>query len=456
MIRDERGACRRDLAWPMTAAAGVRLLLLLFIVHATGFASILAGDSRSYLKPGLAMIQQGCFCSDGLPEIDRTPGYPFFAMMTGSLWGAVLLTVLAQIGLAALSVWLVKQISFEMLRDARASVAAAWLMALEPLSMEYSLRVLSETLFVFLLLLFLWAILRSLAEPTMQKVVFAAAVLAAAAYVRPIAYWLVTPVLFLLLIRTKLQSAEAGQMQLQRAHRWKAVAVFVLVFLAWVAPWQIRNLRVANYAGFSSIADKNLYFYEAGDVLARASHESLEAWQVQVGKDDHARWAMLHPEQISWPETQRNAWLRSAGLQVLRAHPWAFARSYVSGEIRLLISPGASELFRLTGVHLSENPSRSWRHWTRLQRMVAGCMEVFLLLLYILAGRALFALSTRKRSRASHETLWLLVAIALYFLAVSGGGQAVSRLRLPVMPILCIFAGAGIALTAESGDPGRI
>ena len=83
-------------------------------------------------------------------------------------------------------------------------------------------------------------------------------------------------------------------------------------------------------------------------------------------------------------------------------------------------------------------------------------MEVFLLLLYILAGRALFALSTRKRSRASHETLWLLVAIALYFLAVSGGGQAVSRLRLPVMPILCIFAGAGIALTAESGDPGRI
>ena len=90
------------------------------------------------------------------------------------------------------------------------------------------------------------------------------------------------------------------------------------------------------------------------------------------------------------------------------------------------------------------------------QWMMAGCMEVFLLLLYIFAGRALLAQRLRKERREGRKALWLLAAIALYFLAVSGGGQAISRLRLPVMPILCIFAGEGIARAAKSGDPGRI
>lgn len=456
MTGDEKTTRWHDVAWPMAAAVTARLVLLFWIVRATGLASILAGDSMSYLKPGAELLRQGCFCSEGVWEIDRTPGYPLFAMMTGSLWGAVLLTVFAQIALAALSVWLVKRISFELLRDARASVAAAWLMALEPLSLEYSLRVLSETLFVALLLVFLWGMLRFLAAPTMQKAVLAAASLAAMAYVRPVAYWLVVPIVCLLPMWTRTLSAEGKQAQKRTGDRWKAVVAFALVFLALVAPWQMRNLRAANYAGFSSIADKNLYFYEAGEVLAEQRHESLEAWQASVGKDDHARWAMLHPEQLLWTETQHDQWLRREGLQVLRQHPWIFLRTYVAGEIRLLLSPGASELFRLIGLRSSGMDGPMRKPWTLPQWMMAGFMEAFLLLLYIFAGRALLAQRLRKERREGRKALWLLAAIALYFLAVSGGGQAISRLRLPVMPILCIFAGEGIARAAKSGDPGRI
>ena len=456
MAGDEKTTRWHDVAWPMAASVAARLVLLFWIVRATGLASILAGDSMSYLKPGAELLRQGCFCSEGVWEIDRTPGYPLFAMMTGSLWGAVLLTVLAQIGLAALSVWLVRRISFELLRDARGSIAAAWLMALEPLSLEYSLRVLSETLFVVLLLVFLWLMMRSIVKPAMQKMALAAAVLAAMAYVRPVAYWLAVPVVLFLLTMRMLQSAEVAQAQRPRGHQWKAVTVFALVFLALVAPWQIRNLRVANYAGFSSIADKNLYFYEAGAVLARESHESLEAWQLQVGKDDRMRWSKLHLEQLSWTVARHVEWLRRDGLQVLRQHPWVFFETYVAGEIRLLFAPGASELFRLIGLHPPGRAGLIERQWMLPQWMVAMCMEAFLLLLYGFAARMWFALRMRKERVVRPTVLWMLAVIAVYFLAVSGGGQAVSRLRLPVMPILCIFAGEGIAQTVKSGDPGRI
>jgi len=37
-----------------------------------------------------------------------------------------------------------------------------------------------------------------------------------------------------------------------------------------------------------------------------------------------------------------------------------------------------------------------------------------------------------------------LVAVILYFLAISGGPQGYSRFRHPVMPLLCVLAGCGL------------
>lgn len=467
MDREEQSIEWKDCAWPMAAAMAVRALLLTVTLCATGWAAITAGDTLSYLRPGVELIRHGCFCSGGLTEIDRTPGYPLFAMLTGGLWGDLTLTVMAQIVLGALCVLLAGKIAFSVFRHARAARATAWLMALEPLSVEYSIRVLSETLFVFLLLLFLWQLSRCAEDLDRRNVAFAAVILAAMAYVRPIAYWLAIPVAMVLLLTTKSRvGAKAGVKRprwSRRVRGSRAVGfsvLFLLVFLVLVVPWQIRNGHVVNDAEFSSIASKNLYFYEAGAVLAQQGHESLESWQASVGKDDAVRWIALHPEQRRWTVVQRNDWLRSAGLQVLREHPWEFLRSYFAGEMRLLFSPGATELFRLIGLHPSGTAGSSRKQWTLPQWMVAGCMEVFLLLLYIFAGHALLAQRLRTQRGEGRKVLWVLAAIVLYFLAVSGGGQAISRLRLPVMPILCVFAGGGMAMLGKGdgrvGDPGRI
>jgi len=71
--------------------------------------------------------------------------------------------------------------------------------------------------------------------------------------------------------------------------------------------------------------------------------------------------------------------------------------------------------------------------------MTMAVLEAFLLLLYALAARGVFSY------RAATVPLLTLIGIALYFLLISGGAQAVGRYRLPVMPELCILAAGGLA-----------
>jgi hypothetical protein len=56
----------------------------------------------------------------------------------------------------------------------------------------------------------------------------------------------------------------------------------------------------------------------------------------------------------------------------------------------------------------------------------------------------LFALCGVLRRESRRAQFWLLIGVALYFLAVSGGAQAVGRYRLPVMPVVCVFAAEGL------------
>jgi hypothetical protein len=67
-----------------------------------------------------------------------------------------------------------------------------------------------------------------------------------------------------------------------------------------------------------------------------------------------------------------------------------------------------------------------------------AALEFVLLGLYLLAVRGAIC------GRIRRDVIWLMLGVSLYFLAVSGGAQGVGRLRLPVMPIVCVFAAAGL------------
>ena len=266
-------------------------------------AAFRAPDTASYLRLAETLVDRGRF---GDPEIVRTPGYPLL-LVPGVIAGRVAsLTLALQILLSLASVALV----FRIEREAFGGRGwAALLYALEPLSILYASKLVTETLFTTTLLLSLWLLKR-------RSWIWAALALAAAAYVRPIAVWLP---LFLLWRRPP------------------ALAVALGCIFAWIA----RNAVVAGYIGFSSISEINLYYYYAAAVEARERGVPYYEQQKAFG----------YGEPSVEPPADHARRIRAEATAILRADPVSAAGVHARGIVMTLADPGAVELLRMFGAY---------------------------------------------------------------------------------------------------------
>lgn len=106
-----------------------------------------APDTESYVKPAQELINHHRFYSEGTPEIVRTPGYPLLltpGLALNRLW---VVTLVVQIVLSSLTIYLVYRTAKTLFNSERASLIAATLYSVEPLSIIYTSLLLSETLF---------------------------------------------------------------------------------------------------------------------------------------------------------------------------------------------------------------------------------------------------------------------------------------------------------------------
>jgi len=400
------------------------------------------GDTESYLIPGRSLLLQGTFTSGGLPEIDRTPGYSLFAMLTGMIANNVLLVVLTQIVVSMLSLWLIYRISSRIFENPAVPSVAAWLYALEPLSLLFTVRLMPETLFTLLLLVAIEGLSAFLSNGKLRFIAYTGVILAAATYVRPVAYYLVIP----------LAIGLTWTSRKQQSVWWKAPALLLLTVMPLLAIWQIRNARMAGYSGFSSIVEKNLYFYQSAGILAQVEHASLVSVQQRLGYPDEASYLSAHPEQREWSQARRLSFMHADAMQVLASHRWLYLRSHLTGVLVVALTPGVSEWLQVLGIYpneasmphriLDEGLFASVIRIAHEHTGVFACMFAFecaLLGLYVMALIGCIS------SGAQRSGVLLLVGVVLYFLLISGGAQAVGRYRLPAMPLICILASGGIA-----------
>jgi 4-amino-4-deoxy-L-arabinose transferase-like glycosyltransferase len=145
---------------PLWAILGCALLLRILLP-----SSVLAlrhdpsvfvqGDTPDYVRPAEAMLISGAFDGDRQPEIERTPGYPVF-LMPGLIAGRLAtVTIALQICLSTLTVVFV-YLTSKLLFSRKKAYWSAALYAVEPLSVIYCSLILSETLFTFLVVLFVY------------------------------------------------------------------------------------------------------------------------------------------------------------------------------------------------------------------------------------------------------------------------------------------------------------
>lgn len=415
---------RRAVAAPLVAGALLRLGLWAAALARTGTRAITGGDTASYLEPGQNLLWHGRFTTAGLPEIDRTPGYPLFLAATSMAGPA--LAALAQVGLGVLLIWLAVRLARALFARERVALTAAWLMALEPVAVIYSVRLLSETLFLVFLLLCLERLVVFLHTYDLRALVAGGFALTAATYVRPIGYFL--PYLLVIFFFVHFRH-EKTKMAL-------TIAVLLATTLPWLALWQVRNRVETGFEGFSSIATRNLYYYTAAGVLAARDGRTLVDEQRAMGYFDAER------SDARLLQAQRDA-----AKKIIAAHPGIFLRQQVAGSLMVALTPCAADLLKLLGAGdgpervVSSGPLRALEQMAHLDpgRLVwMALFEAWLLALYLFAVRGLI------RGGADKSVLALLLTVALYFLALAGGVQAVGRYRLPVTPIVCVLAAVGL------------
>jgi hypothetical protein len=264
--------------------------------------------------------------------------------------------------------------------------------------------------------------------------------LVAATYLRPVSYYLF-PAFAMGLAFT---APSFGGL------RWKAPVLLLAIAIPCLAAWQMRNWIETGYGGFSSIVEKNLYFYQSAEVTAELRRVSLDTVQEELGYPDEASYVAAHPEQMGWGQAEQLQFMRSYAVEILSRHPWLYLKSHFAGVGVVAFTPCAAEWLQLLRVYpkeaamprriLNEGLFGSVRYVLFEHPAMASWMvllEVYLLVLYGLAIRGMCCGS------GTRAGLTALAGVTLYFLLISGGAQAVGRYRLPVMPELCVLAAGG-------------
>jgi 4-amino-4-deoxy-L-arabinose transferase-like glycosyltransferase len=355
----------------------------------------------------------------------------------------VLLTSSIQGLLSLFSIVLVGKIADRIFPNLRPGIIAMWLMAFEPISVTYAVCLMPETLFVFLMLITLDRVLAYEANLSRKNLILAGIALAAATYVRPVSYYLV----FALAIGIACTAS--------RVNRLLTPATLLLTTVPLLGLWQVRNFTEAGYSGFSSVVDKNLYFYQAAGVTAHLDRLSLSEVQDSLGYPDQASYLKAHPEQRLWSQAAQLRFMREQALAVLAAHPVQALRSQLAGVAVVAFTPCASEVLKLLGLYplpttmpkriLSEGVIQSSTNVAETYPPIAAFMALLTLALlgmYLLS--LLGVVEGLLEGNSSRLATLTLIGFAVYFLLISGGAQAVGRYRLPVMPELCILAAAGL------------
>lgn len=225
----------------------------------------LSADSSEYLSIAGNLLSSGAYSIDGAaPAIQRAPGYPFFAALTGLFSGGVNLPFLlaCQVLLDSVSAVYALALAAAFLPPAWA-LGAGLLYALHPVFIAFSAQALSETLFMHFWLAFLLVSRRSLSSGRAAGWAGAGALLALAALTRPAHMYFLVPFAVLLFA---LAGLRAGAVRL---------ALLAGTFALCLAPWTLRNYRVTG--AFLPVCTGGAFALWVGSVPGTAYPDDLAA-----------------------------------------------------------------------------------------------------------------------------------------------------------------------------------
>ncbi|MDP2654313.1 MAG: glycosyltransferase family 39 protein [Candidatus Omnitrophota bacterium] len=254
----------KGIAILVLGAMAIKLGLFWHILT-TAPMSIYVHDSHGYLRDAEAIRSFLANPSVGLEHSHyRTPGYPFFLAVFhhGAGW-TLHSIVFLQIVLTAVSARIVACASHA--ADGRPGLLSGLFLLYDLPTTIYSSLILTESLFVLGMAVFLYVFIRYLRSGQIRLLFCAGAVLAASCYIRPVAYYLGLALVPILLFAGPLPGVR---------RKIGGVCVFLAVCYGLLFVWQARNFSAFHDARFSSIGNATVRMHGIGAVDPSGHHNS--------------------------------------------------------------------------------------------------------------------------------------------------------------------------------------
>jgi 4-amino-4-deoxy-L-arabinose transferase-like glycosyltransferase len=402
----------------------------------------LANDSDRYVPIANAILSGEAYAwnTERPGELLNTAGYPLFLagvfLLRGSQPGDV---ALAQLAITALVV-LIIYIGLSRWIGRIPAFVSAMLLGMDPLTILWSMTILTESLFAVMLglgaaLLAWWA-----HSGRRLTLILSGIFCGLACLVKPFALLIVLVWAAALLWFP--QDGRAGLLPMPSARARRALLFLVPVFLL-IVPWFARNALLWDCATLSSVDRVTMRDYMATKVLAEADGVDLGTAQSQLQAADPG---------VCPRETTRY-------LQIIASHPAVYAKLHAAGTIPVLIGTNFDRWLQYYGVDYTLPDL--WRPfmdggWEGLVAVVKEQMRVFpqgmylmgsltayQLLVYVLALGGVVAVPRIQSAAARWSIVVMLAGVLVLILAPGQGGH--ERFRVPAQPLLAILAAYGIA-----------
>jgi 4-amino-4-deoxy-L-arabinose transferase-like glycosyltransferase len=383
-------------------------------------------DSATYIAPARSMLAGHGFTRDGrTPETFRTPGYPLALMpfIAASPNFAAIVVILQHLlnALLAMAIYLFARQRFSRF----VAFAAAAVFAIDPSTIHYANKVLTETLFTLLLFALVWAF----AGPP-DRGRSANEIASGAPAPSPAAFQLLLGLLcgVLVLIRPLAILYFVVLAVLFAFWRRRGITLFVIASLVLPLAWAARNRARTGVFSIADVAGVNMLLHRAAPALAifddydfaEALHDRQEELSSAADEEIAMRY---HVDPAEITPAMHAKYFGRIGRRIALQHPLGLALLHVRGVL----------------VNLFDS---DWDAFAILSRVPATLVQLVLVAwTHLVTFLAIFGLIVMRRRDARLAALFALTIA--YFIVLSAGSEAESRFRVPVVPLMAIAAACG-------------
>jgi 4-amino-4-deoxy-L-arabinose transferase-like glycosyltransferase len=402
------------------------------VVEKTVITSI-DSDASLYHERALSLLSKKSF-----DDFDtyRTPGYPVFIALIYSISsGSVWFVLFIQILLNLISVVLVYKIAATIIHH-KIALLSAFLFAIDLHQSYWAVTLYTDTLFVFLFLVSVYYLCKSIKENNFLSICLSALFLGIATLVRPISFLFpfVAVIFILVFCNFKLKMKLAYSL------------LFSIIFIATISPWLLHNYLKYQEAKLSAHSGYNLLFYDVAYTEVNRTGKTIE----QVRKDFRDLAIKQGIDTTDANSFKNSKIFFNIAEQYIKNNFLLYCKRSLNGIVNMyanLETHHIASIFHLKSkspIDLYGEPSifsiilKYFKTKSKAEIFIGFCMGLYLLINYFFALYGMFLMIGKKE-----KLVFLFILIILYFSALTGV-VGVARYKMPFMPFINILCALGL------------